>query len=389
MRAAFVIARKDLRQRLRDRSAIVLGLVAPLGIAALMSLAFNGTQNFHFTMGVVDADHGPVAAGLLSVLRGPELRALVTVAPYGSRASAAAAVRDGKAAAALVIPSGFSASVGGDRPLAITTVTSVNDTVAGTITASIASSLVAQLNADRLSVATALAAGVPASRRAGLEASVAGLSIPEQALQRPLGARQLKTISYYSPGMAIFFLLFTVSFTARSFFVDRTQGMIERIRAAPVRPTEILLGKALSVFVYGLLSLGAIAVITSTAFGADWGDPLAAGLLCLALVIAVVSLTAFVIGMSRTQRQAEGISSIVVFGLALLGGNFVFLATAPTVMRNLALLTPNGWALRGFTDLATVGGGLGTVAEPIAAILGFSAVVGAIAVVLAPRAVTA
>ena len=37
MRAAFVIARKDLRQRFRDRSAIVIGVVAPVVIAALMS----------------------------------------------------------------------------------------------------------------------------------------------------------------------------------------------------------------------------------------------------------------------------------------------------------------------------------------------------------------
>ena len=35
MPAALIIAGKDLRQRLRDRSAIVLGLIAPLLIAAL------------------------------------------------------------------------------------------------------------------------------------------------------------------------------------------------------------------------------------------------------------------------------------------------------------------------------------------------------------------
>jgi ABC-2 type transport system permease protein len=54
----------------------------------------------------------------------------------------------------------------------------------------------------------------------------------------------------------------------------------------------------------------------------------------------------------------------------------------------LALFTPNGWAIRGFTDLATIGGGLGTIVEPVAAILLFSAVVGAIALSLAHRAVT-
>ena len=64
MPAPLLIAGKDLRQRVRDRSAIVIGLVAPLVIAALMSVAFKGADTFHYTLGVVDADHGPVATAL-------------------------------------------------------------------------------------------------------------------------------------------------------------------------------------------------------------------------------------------------------------------------------------------------------------------------------------
>jgi ABC-2 type transport system permease protein len=389
MRNAFVIAHKDLRQRLRDRSAIVLGLVAPLAIAALMSVAFKGSDTFHFTMGVVDVDRGPVAAGLLKALDAPGLRQIVTVKTIASKRSAADAVRAKSVAAALVVPAGFSASIEGGDPLSLVTLTSVNQTVAGDITSSIATSFIAQLNADRLSVATALAAGVPTSQSAHLEALAAGFQIPERAVQRSIGAHKLKTISYYSPGMAIFFLLFTISFTARSFFVDRAQGMIERIRAAPVRPLEILAGKAMSVLVYGVASLGTVAVITSAAFGANWGAPAAAALLGLAMVVAVVCVTALVMCIARTQRQAEGISSIAVFGLALLGGNFIFLSSSPPVMRTVALFTPNGWAMRGFTDLSRIGGGLGTVAEPVLAILSFSVVAGSAAALLARRAVAA
>jgi ABC-2 type transport system permease protein len=188
--------------------------------------------------------------------------------------------------------------------------------------------------------------------------------------------------------MAIFFLLFTISYTARSFFVDRSQGLIERMRAAPVRPVEILLGKAMSVFVYGVVSLATIGVVTSAAFGADWGAPLPAALVGLALVISVICLTALVIGIARTQRQAEGVASIIVFALALLGGNFFLISGAPSTIKHLALLTPNGWAIRGFTDLATIGGGFTTIVEPVVAILAFSAVVGAVALSLARRAVS-
>lgn len=388
MRAPLLICTKDLRQRLRDRSAIVIAFVAPLAIAALMSLAFRGTETYHFTLGVVNADRGPVAAGLVRALHQPELRRVLTVVPAANQHQAAAQIRARKTQAALVIPQGYSSSLTGTHPLTLTTLTSADNTVAGNITASIATSFVAQVNADRLSVATATGPGTSAQESSRLAAATSGLHIPEQLVQQPVGSRPLKAISYYSPAMAIFFLLFTISFTARSFFVDRSQGMIERMRAAPIAPLEILAGKALSVFVFGLISLATIALVTSLAFGADWGDPTAAGVVCLAMVIAVVCLTALVIGVARTQRQAEGISAAVVFGLALLGGNFVFISVTPEIMQRLALLTPNGWALRAFTDLATTGGGLSTVAVPVAAILAFSAVVGTAAALMAKRAVT-
>ncbi|HUZ10324.1 MAG TPA: ABC transporter permease [Acidimicrobiales bacterium] len=381
---ALVIAEKDLRQRIRDRSAIILGVVAPLVIAALMSLAFSGTETIHLTLGVVNSDHGAAAAGLVDALRSPALEDLVTVVPETSEAAASAAVRAGHTGAAMVIPPGFTASISGARPLPLTTLTNVNNAPAAQITSSIAQSFVAQVNADRLSVALAVAGGrSPAAASAALAATRP--TLPVQTVERAFGAKELKTASYYAPAMAIFFLLFTVSFTSRSFFVDRDQGMLERILAAPVRPISVLLGKVLSAFVFGVASLGIIIAVTTLAFGADWGDPLAAASLSLAMVLAVTVTTALVIVVARTQRQAEGISSFVIFGLALLGGNFVFVSVTPSIMQRLALLTPNGWALRGYTDLATTGGGLAVAVVPIAAILAYTVAAAAVVAVLAPR----
>ena len=387
MRSVLAIARKDLRQRIRDRSAIVIGVVAPIIIAAIMSVAFGASMNFHFKLGVVNSDRGPLGAALLKVLDDPSLRQVVAVEKMPDVAAARAGVKGNKIDAALVVPAGFSAAATTSAPEAISTLTSVDKVLAGDITAAVASSFVAQLNADRLAVVAVLTEGGPHPSQAELTALASQLRIPLQSLERPLGARQLTPISYFSPAMAIFFLLFMVSFASRSFFTDKSEGMVERMLAAPVRPVEIIAGKALAVLVFGLLSIGVIAAVTSLAFGADWGAPLGVALVCVSLVLSVVALTALVIGLSRTQRQAEGIASLIVFGLALLGGNFVFLSAAPPLMRRLALGTPNGWALRGFTDLVTNGSGVGAVIVPVLAILAFTAVVGVASALLAPRAV--
>ena len=95
--------------------------------------------------------------------------------------------------------------------------------------------------------------------------------------------------------------------------------------------------------------------------------------------------------LARLRARAGSLEPAIAGGatlLALLGGNFVFISSAPSTIKHLALLTPNGWAIRGFTDLATIGGGLGTIAQPVVAILVISLVVGVVALSLARRAVT-
>ena len=77
-------------------------------------------------------------------------------------------------------------------------------------------------------------------------------------------------------------------------------------------------------------------------FGGDWGSPLSAGTVVVAMVIAVVCLTALVIGVARTQRQAEGISSACRVRAGPAGGQLRLRLAEPAVMRRIASFTPNG-----------------------------------------------
>ena len=133
MQAALVIAGKDLRQRFRDRSAIVLCFVAPLLIGALMSFAFSGAENLHLTVGVVDGDHGATAQAFVQTLRGPELHNVITVRLLGSKPAASTAVRSRTVETAIVIPAGFSAAAVTATPLPLEVLTSVNQPIAGQV----------------------------------------------------------------------------------------------------------------------------------------------------------------------------------------------------------------------------------------------------------------
>lgn len=388
LHGAAVIAAKDLRQRFRDRSALVLGFVAPLLMVGLMNAAFAGAGEFHATVGVVDADGGVAGTGILDGLRSPDLADVLTVETFPSADAARAAVDDGAVDAAIVLPAGLTAMAGGGPAVPIDVFTSVDADLAGEVTASIATAFTAQIATLRLTAAVADAAGASEAEVGSLLAQVATAPPPIQAMQQATGNDPLEPVAYFGPGMAMFFVLFSVGFTARGFFVERTTGTLDRMAAAPIRPEAVLAGKALSVFVYALASLATMAAVTAVVFGASWGDPLGVAVLCVAMAASVVALAALVMAVARTERQAEGLASMLTFALALLGGSFLFLGSAPPLMRRLAVLTPNGWALRGFTDLATGVDVWTAVAAPVAGMAAICVVVGTIALVAGRGAVT-
>lgn len=386
MSAVLAIALKDLRQRLRDRSAIVLGFIAPVAVAALISVAFGSAASFHADVAVVDLDKGPVAAGFTSFVTGPDLSDLLTVKPVSSEADARAKVASGDLSAAFVIPKGYSdaATSGAGRP--ITVLASVDSSIAEQVARSLAQTYTAQIEAVQLSVESAVRAGAPPASAGPLAAEAATVRLPEQTVTQASGTRALTGTSYYAPAMGIFFMFFAIGFGARGYFLERTGGTLDRLAAAPIGPGAILAGKSLATFVYGVASLGTVAVITTLAFDAQWGPPPVVLALIVALSLTMVALTALVITAARTERQADGFASMLTFGLVLLGGNFVFIGGAPPLVRTLALATPNGWALRAFTDLA--GGAAWTAAvTPLLAILAFAAGAGAIAFLLRRRVV--
>jgi ABC-2 type transport system permease protein len=393
LRATLLTAGKDLRQRARDRSGLVIAFVAPFVLAAIIGLAFgSGSGRFSATYAVADADRGPLAARFVDgVLAGPGLAEVVTLRRVGA-AEARDLVDRGDADAAFLIPAGFSASVQRGGSATITVLESGANPIAGQVARSLAEGYAAQVAATGLSVRTALdAAGRPPTEAEAtrLAQRAAAAQPPVRLVDGGVGARQLKPANYFGPSMAIFFLFFTVSFGARSLLVERRQGTLRRLLASAAPPGAVIAGKALAAFVLGVTSVLVMWLATTLVFGADWGDPLAVVALTTSSVLAAIGITALVVTLARTDEQADGYGSLVVFTLALLGGNFIYLAQLPDLLQRLSLLTPNGWALRGFVDLVADGGGLATVAAPVAVTAAFGVATGLVALVRARRMVVA
>jgi ABC-2 type transport system permease protein len=357
VRPVLLIALKDLRQRLRDRSAIVVAFVAPFGIAAIISLALGNTGRFHATFAVADLDGGPAARSFVDdALGAPALKDVVTVRVAASADEARALTVSGKVSAALVIPAGFSEDARAGRATHMQILKSADSPIGGEL-------------------AAAIAAQFPPA--------------PAHLVDGSVGSRDVKQASYFGPSMAIFFLFFVVEFGAVGILAERRTGTLTRLLAAPISRESVVIGKALSTFALGAISLGTMTVATTVLLGASWGDPIAVAALAASIVLAAMGITALTATFASSEQSAGAFSSMVSMGLAMLGGNFVPVSQAPEVMRTIALATPNGLALRGFTDLVADGGGLPSVLPYIAGILAFAVVTGTAAVVRARKLVVA
>src|SRR3989304_25972 len=120
MRHALLIAMKALRQRVRDRSVILLSVIAPLGLAVIFSQLLAGATEFHADYVVADLDRGAVPRAFRDdVLGSLEDGGVATIREVDTEAEARAAVESEDADAAFIIPAGFSAAVGGGTTASI------------------------------------------------------------------------------------------------------------------------------------------------------------------------------------------------------------------------------------------------------------------------------
>jgi ABC-2 type transport system permease protein len=380
MRRALAIAAKDLRLRIRDRSAFVIGFLVPFGLAGIFSLTLADVEDDEFsaTYAVVDLDEGELAAafeGLVGSLEFAEVR------DAGSVAEAERLAEDGDVDAAFVIPEGFTEGASAGRGGEIRVISDPGSDVGALVARSLASSYASDLDAVSVSVAAAIASGAPAgdvealARRAAETPHVAALD------RDTAEARVLSSTTFYAIGMAVFFVFFTVEFGVRSLLDERQEGTLARLLVAPLRPAWVIAGKVVAGFLVGLVSMTALVIASAAFLDADWGEPLGVALLVLAGVASAVGVTALVATLARTPQQAGGYTSLVAVVLGLFGGTFFPISQA-SFLSTFSLLAPQAWMMRGFQDLAT-GGDVADVLLPVAALVGFTVVTGGIGVIRA------
>lgn len=393
MRAALTIAARSLRQRIRDRSAILFAIVIPLGLAAAFTMLIPRGSTFHAEYVVHDADGGPISVALVDHVLGALVESGVAdVSEVGSEAAAMAALETGETSAAIFIPAGFSDAVTAGAATEIRIV-GIPDSPLGTqIVKSVIGGFANQVGAIQLSIATA-ADWQPGEPAPAIEpesvAAVENLPDPLAVSDSVLERRQATTASYYAGAMSIMFLFFATIYGPVGILAERRSGTLARLLAAPIRPASIVLGASLVSFVLGLVSMTVLVIGTTLLLGAQWGPPALVAPLVLAAVISAMGISMLICTLARTEDQASGWNAMIAISFAILGGAMVPLSNAPELLRQAGLVTPHAWFLRAIDSMAGASVQFADIVPSLVALLAFGILTGALGLVRSQHSLVA
>jgi ABC-2 type transport system permease protein len=191
----------------------------------------------------------------------------------------------------------------------------------------------------------------------------------------------LTAIQFVTPGLLGWAVATSATFGAASnLVVWRRNGLLRRLRLAPVRTQSVVLARvAVSVTIAAVqttifLGLGLVAFGLRLTGSWPMIVPL---LLCGTLAFMAIGLLAGSI--AKTEEGAIGMANFVVLPMAFLSGSFFPLDGAPAWVRGVGQVLPLRHLNDGMLDTMVRGEGPSAAVVPIAVLLGFTIVLTAIA----------
>ena len=413
MNKLLLIGLKDLKLMFRDRAALTFALLAPFLLTIGMGFVsgrFSGNSGgiSDIPVIIVNLDNEQLGNALADVFSSEDLADIVEPTASSDPEAARRLIDEDQASAAVIIPAGFTRSIipaegtmldpNYVQPEAVQIEVYANParpTGAGVIKA-IVDEFISRVEEGRTSGMTSIVQLMQTGLLNLNNAESEARALFENVDQTESTALTLKTdkegaqavefdlLAFFAPGMALMFLMYTVSYGGRLILAERAQGTLPRLLTSPTSTIQFLGGKVLGVFFMGVAQVGILIVASALFFQVKWGDPLGVVVLILAAVFAATGWGMVITAFARAPAQVASIGSAIMLIFGILGGGFISLEQLPPAIQVVSKITPNAWGLDGFTTLA-LGGTLKNLTEPISALLIMGAMLFGVAVVLFNR----
>jgi ABC-2 type transport system permease protein len=195
--------------------------------------------------------------------------------------------------------------------------------------------------------------------------------------------KSLKPIQYFTPGLLGWALASGATFGAAITLVTwRQDKLLRRLRLAPVGTGSVVAARIGIALAIGLIQLAVfLAIAKLPYFGlqltAAWWMTIP---LVVCGILAFMSIGLLVGAIAKTQQAATAIANLIILPMAFLGGAFIPLDFAPDWVRQASYVMPLRYLVTGMQDVMARGEGPAAALPAIGILLGFTLIVGLIAV---------
>ena len=160
----------------------------------------------------------------------------------------------------------------------------------------------------------------------------------------------LRIIGPLMGAFMIFYAFYTGTSTAESILKEEEERTLPRLFTTPTPQATILTGKFLAVLLTVSVQVTVLLIAAHLIFGIQWGAFLSVALSAVGIVLSASSFGIFINSLLKTTRQGGVIFGGVLTLTGMVGMIGVISGNSPTgamLSNTVALLVPQGWAVRG------------------------------------------
>ncbi|GER90606.1 hypothetical protein KDW_47680 [Dictyobacter vulcani] len=379
MKTLWYIAKKDLLQVFKDKSAFVLMLAVPLILISVVGFALgnftgNGSSQLNIKVALSNHDAG-IGNAIRSALKIHTKELVITVDEYPDTAQVTERVGavNNAADVGIVIPEGASQAVANSgqpgnaaaNMIQFYTLPNTSNAlisvVRSIVTNVVQSQRIGTVASQQVHVVCSQPGNACAPKTiddAAISAAVvrASQTSDQAVVAQTVGqATTVSTFDQVVPGYAIFFSLFGLNAVAATILQEQEDGTFRRLLIAPIQKYALLGGKMLAQFVLTLLQLAVIFLFGYFVFKMHVGSWLSVSLLLIATSFAATGLGIMLVALIKTRRQLNPVVSLVTLITSAIGGAWWPLFVEPTWMQQLAKVGITAWAMEGLNGTMMLG----------------------------------
>ena len=350
---------KELRQLGRDPATLAMLLALPLFLLLMFGYAISLDVR-HIQLAVLDRDRTRASRDFIQDFLHSEYFDLrVTL---DSESQIDPLLDEGTALVALVVPSGFGRAAAAGHAVQVQAIVDGSN---GT-TAATAIGYVQAVAADWSERAL-----VRALKRAGAAGSRSTMDFRPRVLFNP----ELRSANFLVPGLIVLILIMSaVMSTALSIVREKERGTMEQLTVSPLRPLELVLGKAVPYFLIGLVSAATILAASRILFGVTVkGSLLDLAGVTVVFLLGCVGFGVLLSTLSDSQQVAFLLSVLLTLLPVFILSGFVFpFRNMPGIIQAVSYILPGRYYLAALRAIMLKGAGFPAYGNQVLALAVFA-----------------